>query len=69
MDTLQMVATVDVFESKYLDRITQLVNKTNQFNLTTKRYSISEISSIANSENYITQSCRLSDKYGEELIG
>tara|TARA_B110000459_G_scaffold196919_1_gene239640 strand:- start:10020 stop:11156 length:1137 start_codon:yes stop_codon:yes gene_type:complete len=65
LDTLQMVANVDVFESKYLDRITQLVNKTNQFNLTTKRYSISEISSIANSENYITQSCRLSDKYGE----
>jgi FkbH-like protein len=65
LDTLKMRATVQAFESTNLDRITQLINKTNQFNLTTKRYSISDISMIANNDSYISQSCSLSDKYGE----
>jgi predicted enzyme involved in methoxymalonyl-ACP biosynthesis len=36
--SLDMTAEIKSFSSIYLDRITQLINKTNQFNLTTKRY-------------------------------
>ena len=38
LDSLQMTAEIDSFPPVYLDRITQLINKTNQFNLTTRRY-------------------------------
>ncbi|MBF0556630.1 MAG: HAD-IIIC family phosphatase, partial [Nitrospirae bacterium] len=36
--SLEMVAEINSFKPIYLDRIVQLINKTNQFNLTTKRY-------------------------------
>jgi FkbH-like protein len=49
----------------YLERITQLTNKTNQFNLTTKRYKAAEIEAIAQDPSYITLYGRLSDKFGD----
>ena len=33
-----MTAEIESFNSLYIERITQLTNKTNQFNLTTRRY-------------------------------
>ena len=62
--SLNMVAEIKSFSSVYLDRITQLTNKTNQFNLTTKRYTAGEIENIANSNKYIKIYGKLSDKYG-----
>ena len=38
-----MTADINTFSSVYLERITQLTNKVNQFNLTTKRYTNGEI--------------------------
>jgi len=46
-----------------LARITQLVNKTNQFNLTTKRYSESEISHFMNFNQVF--SFQIKDKFGD----
>ena len=63
--SLEMKAEIESFSSDYIDRITQLTNKTNQFNLTTKRYSIGEIENILSSDNYIKIQGKLSDKYGE----
>ena len=37
-----------------MSRIAQLTNKSNQFNLTTKRYSQSEIEEVAEDPNRIT---------------
>jgi FkbH-like protein len=62
---LQMTAEIDSFTPTYLDRITQLTNKTNQFNLTTKRYSIAEISRIADDPAYVTLYIKLSDRFGD----
>ncbi len=45
--SLEMRAEIKSFSLIYLSRITQLTNKTNQFNLTTKRYTIGEIENIA----------------------
>jgi FkbH-like protein len=45
--SLEMVAEIDAFRATYLDRITQLTNKTNQFNLTTRRYTAVEIEGMA----------------------
>jgi FkbH-like protein len=63
--SLDMSAEIKSFVPVHLDRITQLTNKTNQFNLTTKRYTFGEIESISNDENYIKLYGTLTDKYGD----
>lgn len=68
LHSLNMVATIKPFDSIALERITQLTNKTNQFNLTTKRYTASEIESIAKSDDYIAIYGRLEDKFGDNGI-
>ncbi len=47
LDSLEMTAEIEPFKPVYYDRITQLINKTNQFNLTTKRYTLAEVETIA----------------------
>ncbi len=63
--SLEMTADIKSFSSIYLDRITQLTNKTNQFNLTTKRYTAGEIENIASSDSHIKIYGKLTDKYGD----
>jgi FkbH-like protein len=63
--SLEMTAEINSFSSIYLSRITQLINKTNQFNLTTRRYTASEIKTIDSSDKYIKIYGRLTDKYGD----
>ena len=65
LDSLQMSAEIDSFPPVYIDRITQLINKTNQFNLTTRRYTLAEIEDIAKSRDYITLYGRLADAFGD----
>ena len=43
LTSLRMVVSVGISDSVTVDRIAQLTKKTNQFNLTTKRYSTAEI--------------------------
>lgn len=63
--SLQMEAEIQSFAPLYHERITQLINKTNQFNLTTKRYTLGEVESIAENNQYIKLYIRLIDKYGD----
>jgi FkbH-like protein len=64
--SLEMVAEIKPFMPVYLDRITQLTNKTNQFNVTTRRYTAAEIEGIAaDIKGYITLYGRLVDKFGD----
>lgn len=65
LKSLKMRATINDFEKIYLERITQLSNKSNQFNLTTRRYTINEIESIYKDKNYIKLYGKLSDKFGD----
>lgn len=65
LDSLEMVAEIRSFAPMYLERITQLTNKTNQFNLTTRRYSASEIERIAHDPSYLTLCGRLTDRFGD----
>src|ERR1700733_2287692 len=53
LDSLEMSAEIDTFKPVYLDRIAQLTNKTNQFNLTTQRYTLAEIEAISTDSRYI----------------
>jgi len=68
LKSLDMQAEIKPFSEIYFDRITQLTNKSNQFNLTTKRYTLGEIKNIAQDQNYITLYCRLKDKFGDNGV-
>ncbi len=66
--SLEMTAEIEPFLPVYIQRITQLTNKSNQFNLTTKRYTQNEIEEIANNPEYITLCGKLSDRFGDNGI-
>lgn len=63
--SLEMKAEIKAFVPIYIDRITQLINKTNQFNVTTRRYTQAEIENISGNGNYVTLYGRLLDKFGD----
>jgi FkbH-like protein len=65
LDSLEMEAEIDEFRSIYLERITQLINKSNQFNLTTRRYTFAEIEEIAGSDRHVAIYGRLTDRFGD----
>jgi FkbH-like protein len=52
----------------HIPRITQLTNKSNQFNLTTKRYTQAEIEQVASNPAYLCLYGRLTDKFGDNGI-
>ena len=51
-----------------IPRISQLSLKTNQFNLTTKRYQESDIKKFSEDNNYIVGSAQVEDKFGDNGI-
>lgn len=63
--SLEMKAEIGAFIPAYLDRIAQLTNKTNQFNLTTKRYTLADMEAMAASSEFITLYGRLADRFGD----
>jgi fkbH domain len=65
LQSLEMEAEIDDFRSVYYDRIAQLTNKSNQFNLTTRRYTRADIEQMANDQHYVTLYGRLRDKFGD----
>jgi FkbH-like protein len=65
LDSLEMQAEIAEFKPVYLERITQLTNKTNQFNLTTRRYTQADIEAIAADPKYIGIYGRLLDRFGD----
>ncbi|MCR4655068.1 MAG: HAD-IIIC family phosphatase [Lachnospiraceae bacterium] len=68
LDSLEMKASIESFIPVYIDRITQLTNKSNQFNLTTRRYSREEIEKIREDDDYLELYGRLEDKFGDNGV-
>jgi FkbH-like protein len=60
---LDMTAELRPFDEADLGRITQLINKTNQFNLTTPRMQESQLAALIGVPGVYTQSMRLRDRY------
>ena len=63
--SLELTVEISRANDSTVPRISQLTQKTNQFNLTTKRYSEEEIRSFMNSPNYVVKSLRVWDKFGD----
>ncbi|MCI5579343.1 MAG: HAD-IIIC family phosphatase [Oscillospiraceae bacterium] len=68
LKSLEMHAVIGEFDPVHIPRITQLTNKSNQFNCTTKRYTQAEMESVAASPDYIRLCGRLTDKFGDNGI-
>ena len=66
--SLEMKGEIHSFAPMYMSRIAQLTNKSNQFNLTTKRYSQADIEAVAEDPDYITLYGKLSDKFGDNGV-
>jgi FkbH-like protein len=65
---LEMVATIQRADEFSIPRIAQLVQRTNQFNLTTYRYSHGEIAEMAQAKDVHIWHLRLEDKFGDNGI-
>ena len=68
LKSLGMKGTIRSFEPVYMARIAQLTNKSNQFNLTTRRYTQGEIEQAAADGEYITLYGKLEDKFGDNGV-
>ncbi len=68
LESLEMHGTIKGFEPVYYSRITQLTNKSNQFNLTTHRYSQSENEEASLDSLRITLYGKLEDKFGDNGV-
>ena len=66
--SLEMTGVVRPFEPVYMGRIAQLTNKSNQFNLTTQRFTQAQIEQMAADEKYITLYGKLADKFGDNGV-
>lgn len=66
--SLEMRAEIQPFAPLYYSRIAQLTNKSNQFNLTTRRFTPAEIEAMAADSRYVTLYGKLWDKFGDNGV-
>ncbi len=66
--SLDMQGTIGSFEPVYMARIAQLTNKSNQFNLTTRRFTQAQIEAFAANPAYITRYGKLTDRFGDNGV-
>jgi FkbH-like protein len=68
--SLQQEAEIATVTPETLARVAQLTNKTNQFNLTTRRYSEQEISQLSSKPGWDVYSIKVRDRFGDNgLVG
>lgn len=65
LESLDMLCTLRPFDAVGRIRIAQLINKSNQYNLTTRRYSEQEVAAFEADPGKYTLQVRLSDSFGD----
>jgi FkbH-like protein len=68
LESLAMVATMRPFDDIGRARVTQLINKSNQFNLTTRRYTEAQVQALETDPTAVTLQVRLQDCFGDNGI-
>jgi FkbH-like protein len=63
--SLDMVADIRPIDEADLDRVVQLIGKTNQFNLTTRRHSVEKVRAMLTRQGTIGRTMRLTDRFGD----
>jgi len=65
LKSLDMRTTCTEFDAIGRSRIAQLINKSNQFNLTSRRYTESDIEAIERDSQFLTLQVRLKDRFAD----
>jgi len=65
LTSLEMESVISEFAPVDVPRLSQLINKSNQFNLTTRRRSEAEVLTVMNDKDFIGFSVRLKDRFGD----
>ena len=65
LSSLELKILVHINKSEHLTRVSQLTQKTNQFNLTTKRYTETEVRDLLEQGNHRIYVLEVSDKFGD----
>lgn len=65
LGSLSMRADIGPIAPMTLERTVQLINKSNQYNLTTRRYSNADVLAILDDPRWITRTVSLTDKFGD----
>lgn len=63
--SLEMTIQMSPFDGPGRARIAQLINKSNQYNLTTRRYTEAEVQGLEGDPNVFTLQARLIDRFGD----
>lgn len=66
--SLKQVVTISTVKPETLSRVAQVTQKTNQFNLTTRRYSEKQISDLAAKPGWNVYSVQVEDRFGDNGI-
>jgi FkbH-like protein len=65
LKSLNMISDTKPFNNFTIPRVAQLSQRSNQFNLRTIRYTEDDVKRISQSDNYLTLSFTLEDKFGD----
>jgi len=65
LEGLEMKVVCGAFQPVDMQRVTQLIGKTNQFSVTTKRYSQQDVEKMAQDAHGVTLQFRLIDRFGD----
>jgi FkbH-like protein len=65
LKSLNMISETKSFDRFSIPRVAQLSQRSNQFNLRTVRYTEEDLKRISESDNYLTLSFTLEDKFGD----
>ena len=68
LESLQMYGAVDPIEEVNMQRVVQLIGKTNQFNLTTRRHGAEDVRRLLSEPDAVGLALRLSDKFGDHAL-
>lgn len=68
LQSLEMRIVFGSFDRTTRPRVTQLINKSNQFNLTTRRYSEPQVEQLERDPGAMTLHARLIDKFGDNGV-
>ena len=68
LNSLNIKITINLNDKKNISRISQMTLKTNQFNLTTRRYSEKQIKNFLTNKKYLIFTLLLKDKFGDSGI-
>lgn len=70
LQSLEIRVAINAAPHDALSRVVQLFNKTNQFNLTTKRYQADDVTRFLESEEYRVYNLHVADRFGDHgLVG